>query len=236
MGRRKASQNQIHFPRPAMPGPEKKSFAFCSDFFYAHDQGIETQMKTFFKENIVLLCGIALPLILIGFFLVAGQIGKASAPDPQYDLVFVSSYYENSENRPWNIALESGNILIQKRKIERDEYATLPRLYLFDRKRLFAQKIDLDFDKTDSQGVLIDPLLEDINKRELLPGPVAPDGYRFEYIGNGGSGLLGNIFGMSRRRWTYALINGARTIPVIGSDGGYIYNAQIIAWAKDSPP
>ncbi|MCB9979249.1 MAG: hypothetical protein H6862_06575 [Rhodospirillales bacterium] len=191
-------------------------------------------MKTFFKENILLLCGIALPLILIGFFLVAGQIGKTSVPAPQYDLVFAVDYYKNSQNRQWDINLESGKIIIQKRKIEKDGPDTLPRLYVFNRRTLSAQRLDLDFDKTDSQGVLTDPLLENINKREILPGPIAPDGYRFEYAGNGGSGLLGEIFGMSRRRWAYALVNGARTIPVKGDVS--IYNAEIIAWIKDSPP
>lgn len=191
-------------------------------------------MKRFFKENITLFAGIALPLILIGFFLIAGQIGKTTVPDPQYDLVFAVDYYKNIENRLWNIDIESGKIVIRKRKGDKNEYSPLPRLYVFDRKTLSAARLDLDFEKTDSEGVLSSPLIESLNKRPLFPTPVSPDGYRLEYFGRNGTGMLGEIFGMRGHPWYYVLAKGARTIPLKGQEN--LYNAEFIAWVGDVAP
>lgn len=189
-------------------------------------------MRAFFKKNIVLLFGLALPLLLVGFFFLAGQIGKTTVPIPEYDLVFAVDYYKNNGNRPWDINLESGKLVLRKRNVPSEPYTNLPRLYMFDRKSLSVRQMDLDFDKT-KDGVLVSPLIEALNKKTLLPGPVAPDGYRFEYFGSSGSGFLGEFFGMSHRDWTYALTKESRLIPLRERN---IYNAELIAWVGESKP
>ncbi|HRC27418.1 MAG TPA: hypothetical protein PKX87_08320, partial [Alphaproteobacteria bacterium] len=69
-------------------------------------KGVKTQMRSFFKENLALVTGLALPLLLIGFFVVAGSLSRATVPDPRHDLVFTIDYYKNMDNRPWTINLE----------------------------------------------------------------------------------------------------------------------------------
>lgn len=193
-------------------------------------------MRSFFKENLALVTGLALPLLLIGFFVVAGSLSRATVPDPRHDLVFTIDYYKNMDNRPWTINLESGKIVIRKRKIARNEtaYSEAPRLYVFDHTTLSARKLDVDFSQVDSQGKVSSPALDSINKNAVLEGPLAPDGYRFDYVGYGHGGFLGDVFGMSGPRSAYALVKDTRSIPIKGSEA--FYNAEFIGWVGDTAP
>lgn len=186
-------------------------------------------MTRFFKENLALVTGLSLPLFLIGFFALAGYLGRTSGPDPEHDLVFAIDYYPNMDNRLWNITLEAGKIVVRRRKqADENAYNNTPRLYLFDHATLTVQKLNIDFDKVDEEGIVSSPALEDINRRPLLPGPVAPDGYRLEYRSNGGSGFLGDMFGMSNNRSYYSLVKGSRAVALKGPEP--IYNAEPVAW------
>ncbi len=193
-------------------------------------------MRSFFKENLALVTGLALPLLLIGFFVAAGSLGRATVPDPRHDAVFAVDYYKNMDNRPWTIALESGKIVIRKRKTTQNEavYGGAPRLYVFDHTTLSARKLDVDFDRVDAQGSVSSPTLDSVNKRTVLEGPLAPDGYRFDYVGYGSGGFLGDVFGMSRSRSAYALVKDSRSIPVKGPEA--FYNVEIIGWVGDAAP
>ena len=56
-------------------------------------------MKNFIKENLVLVIGLALPVLLVVLFFVATVIPKAYNTPPQYEVLFSVVNY-NYQNRP----------------------------------------------------------------------------------------------------------------------------------------
>jgi hypothetical protein len=51
-------------------------------------------MKNWIKENLVLVVGLTLPLLLIVLFFVATVIPKAFGTPPQYEMLFTSMRYD----------------------------------------------------------------------------------------------------------------------------------------------
>ena len=48
----------------------------------------------FLKDNLALIAGICLPVLLVLFFWIAMAIPKMTVPDPQYDLVYTADHYD----------------------------------------------------------------------------------------------------------------------------------------------
>lgn len=189
-------------------------------------------MKDFLKENIALVAGIALPIVLIAFFFIAERVAQETVPDPQYSALFAVNYNKSYDNQPYAIALEDGRLAIRKTKDVKDNaYIQKPELYLFDRRTLFADKVEIDFDHPDKDGTISSPTLDALNRRAITPGPASPDGYRFEYDSRYRSGLFGEIFGMGHTSSYYALVRPPRSIPVKGPQA--IYQAEFLGWVAD---
>lgn len=54
-------------------------------------------MYKFIKENIVLMLGISLPILLVAFFMIASSLPKYLVADPKYDLLFSDERYSYLE-------------------------------------------------------------------------------------------------------------------------------------------
>lgn len=189
-------------------------------------------MKAFLKENFVLVVGIALPLVLIALFFIAGQVTRMAAADPQYDAVFAIDYYHNAAERPFDISVDSsGNIVIKSNDVDDDLHYQVPQLLVFDHETLSVRPLDIDFDLK-AQGTITAPDLEELNQHRIDPSPVSPDGYAFEYNYRSSNGIFGEIFGFGyRSRSQYALRNGLRVIPVESTT--YFYQAHFLGWVID---
>ena len=54
-------------------------------------------MQKFIKDNIILVLGISLPVILVVIFILSSVIPKFFVRDPQYDFLFSDSQYSQVE-------------------------------------------------------------------------------------------------------------------------------------------
>jgi hypothetical protein len=62
--------------------------------------------KSFFKENFVLVVGLALPVLLILGFMLASSLPQVLSDPPKYDLVFsTTDYPSNTNNIPVSVRL-----------------------------------------------------------------------------------------------------------------------------------
>jgi hypothetical protein len=62
--------------------------------------------KSFFKENFVLMVGLALPVLLIVGFMLASNLPQVLSDPPRYDLVFSpTDYPPNATNIPVSVRL-----------------------------------------------------------------------------------------------------------------------------------
>jgi hypothetical protein len=186
----------------------------------------------FLKRNYALVMGVALPLVLIAVFFLAGKASVMTVPDPQYDAVFATGYSGHGARNRFRISTDEGKLSIRVRppkKGARPRYQNQrdPVIYVFDHKTLYAKKIDIDFDNI-VDGKVKDPDLDALSRKRLSVGPISPDGYVFERNTSRGNGLFAGLFGSRRSRAYQVLRKGARRVPVVG--GQSIYSAHFIGW------
>ena len=93
--------------------------------------------KNFFKDNFVLIVGLALPVLLMIGFMVASSLPPSGEP-PKYDLVFSTSDYRNNQQTPVavNLVVKNGVVTAREtRRKDQENYGTYCRtIYLFDAK------------------------------------------------------------------------------------------------------
>jgi hypothetical protein len=187
-------------------------------------------MKSFLKTNIVLVVGVALPLLLMAFFYLAQRASVAGIDPPGYDAVIAVDYHDRWTDYPYRIGVDEGKLVVRYRPGAggKSEDRRAPRLYVVDHATHDARALDIDFGSVED-GAVTDPDIDALNRNRLIPDPTSPDGYRFERLSrSSGGGLVGGLFGFGRHRSGYALKKGARVVPINGSsDWG---QAQFIAW------
>lgn len=189
-------------------------------------------MPTLLKENLVLTVGVALPVLLMVLFFVAGRVSESVVADPQYSLVFATSYDERWSNQPWKIDVERGDLIIRFEPQAGQEARTYvkPAIYLWEHEARYATRLDIDLDSV-VDGVVSDPELTRLNQRILSPTGESPDGYRFEESRRpGAGGLLGDVIGIGGSRGSYVVNKGSRSVPIEG--GERFYQAQFVAWVE----
>ncbi|NOS95053.1 MAG: hypothetical protein HOP26_01355, partial [Methylotenera sp.] len=75
-------------------------------------------MKNFIKENLVLVIGLTLPLLLIVLFFVATVIPKVMGTPPQYEMLFTTNHYDyqNPADYLLEFAVKNQQLTIKVRK------------------------------------------------------------------------------------------------------------------------
>ena len=185
-------------------------------------------MKQIVKNNVVLIAGICLPLALMLIFTIAGVISRASAADPQYDMVVMSN---NDVGGPWHVAVEGGKLFIRHTSAKANVYdRSKPVLYRFNHKTLKAEVLNIDYDHV-VDGVVKDPAIDAINQDRLVTTAISPDGYQLGSDNSGRSGLFQGIFGGQSYRTAFVLQKNSRTIPVqMGGDYYYFGSPTNVFW------
>jgi hypothetical protein len=177
-------------------------------------------MQRFFKENFALAAGIALPLILVALFLLAGRLGQDMTPEPKYDALFATQYGGNSEDSDFHMDVVGGKLVIRKKPLVVDEpvkSATPPRLFVFSHKTKYATPVQIDFSRVKG-GLVADPALDELNKAKIDIANVSPDGYHFEYNDRSEETIFSALFGGYDSHTYYVLRKGPKKIPIRGTE------------------
>ena len=163
-------------------------------------------MAKWIKENLVLISGILLPVLLVAGFFVLNKAPSILADPPKYDFLLVAYRYDYQHPSDYYLSFEVREGKLNGRVIPKGQAnAHLNRQYA----GIFRYKADENtFDEIIyelPQGLegLEKPIpipLEGISDLTLDKRIESPDGYSFEFRGyRGRGGLLGEIFGMGRR-------------------------------------
>lgn len=188
--------------------------------------------KNFFKDNFVLIIGLALPvLLMVGFMIVASLPQKMGEP-PKYDLIFWTSDYQYDKTRPVNVSLvvKDGVLKAQYTKVADPKYPNNQwiKLYQFEAKTQTVRQLELgdpyDMDK-------IDPSREDIveatKNLKLDTTLKSPDGFELTAENYRRYGLVNEIFGGFRNDYNMKLRNGLTAVPLkTGNNSDVFYNGQ----------
>ena len=182
-------------------------------------------MKQVLKENLVLVAGIVLPLILCVVFFVAQKVSTMGIDPPQYAIVISDrSFHRNNEQ--WSYEVKEGRLSLSYTPPEKGDYWNPPVFYIFDpkTKNLKTIKVPVGMNRELSANIV----LEEFKDVKLSTDTKSPDG--FEFMGGGytgGAGIMTALFDGGNRQTFVLKKEGLRVkIPI----DKYLYDATFIGW------
>lgn len=188
-------------------------------------------MKSWIKENLVLVIGLTLPLLLIVLFFVATVIPKAMSAPPQYQMLFSATQYDYQRSVEFvlNLDVKNKQLVARPKKIE-DKNANYnqERLFVYDGKTETTREITLD------KSQLIDgveQVLVETSGLEIDTSDVSPDGYVLDGPSYGGGGMMMGLFGGGHHNSGYRIKKGGVAYKVPYYKGDAFYNQlKFIGW------
>ena len=152
-------------------------------------------MKNWIKENLVLVIGLALPVLLIVLFFVATVIPKMNSTPPQYEVLFSVQDYMNQNKPDYTIDFKVKNkqlMVITKKTEEKDNYYNSKKLMAYDAKTEVMREISIDQSKFSGGAEVV---LAETQNMTIDTAMMAPDGYLLENQQYSNNGLVGGLFG-----------------------------------------
>ncbi len=137
-------------------------------------------MKNFIKENLVLVIGLTLPLLLIVLFFVATVIPKLMGTPPQYEMLFTTNHYDYQTPPDYllEFAVKNQQLTVKTRKNEgKDRNYTSKRLMAYDGKTETVREIVVDIAKTADATTGNAVVLEETKNMDIDTSSMSPDGY-----------------------------------------------------------
>lgn len=188
-------------------------------------------MKNFIKENLVLVIGLALPVLLIVLFFVATVIPKMYSTPPQYEVLFsVQDYgYQNKPDYTIDFKVKNQQLMVNAKKTDdKNNYYNSKKLMAYDAKTEVMREISIDASQF-ADGAEI--LLAETKSMTIDTAMVAPDGYLMENQHYGNSGLIGGLFGGGGRNNGYRLKKGSVGYKINTLQNNYYYDQlHFIGW------
>lgn len=186
-------------------------------------------MKEFLKENIVLVAGIALPLLLTVIFFVATTIDSKSTADAQFKVLYLGSD-NHSYNRSFKVIIKNKQAYLSYVPPANSQHrsnANTPNLYLFDPVAQKSSLIDLPY--IEQGDTRVEKLIEEISHLRLSGGNLSPDGYKFERSYRRSGNLMTELFGGGYRgsKQSFVLRKENKVMEVPNATG---YNTRFVAW------
>jgi hypothetical protein len=188
-------------------------------------------MKNWMKENLVLVIGLALPVLLIVLFFVATVLPKSFGTPPQYEMLFTTSKYDY-QNKPEYVIdfnVKNKQLMVKAKKYDEKNYNNATRLLMaYDAKTETVREIALDASKL-SDGVEV--MLEETKNMQLDTNNVSPDGYTLDGPNYNSSGLLGGLFGGGYRNNGFRIKKGNVGYKVPQHQPDYYYSdLKFVGW------
>ena len=168
------------------------------------------------RDNAFLVAAGALPLLVVGVFLLLTAIPKWTVPPPQYDLLVYTTDYGRQGAR---IAVELGvsgeTLQATVRPAAADNYPPRVRLWRFDHRTMSTTEVAVGLPTEIPAGEPARTFpVEALRGRRVLTDSKARDGYEYRTPGNGGPGLIGDVFGMRRYDQRGVIVNSGRVVQI----------------------
>lgn len=191
-------------------------------------------LTKFVKENVVLVTGVGLPVLVVLFFLAATTLPNLFVAPPQYDLLFTSWSYNYQDKPPLKLNIRVSDGRLQANMYKSKNPASIPRLFLFDHEHQDIREITLDLPEN----------LDDFKDGQALAVPQtatwkistsrrAPDGYEFRGEDYRGIGLVGELFFGGRRGHGFAITKNGASVRVPAVSPRNYYGVDFLGWVID---
>lgn len=190
-------------------------------------------MKTFLRENMMIVVSIALPLLVVIFFALASVLPGLYSTPPEYDLLLSHQGRATAKTSPVKISLtvEEGRLKALVVKTDGTNYQYNPRLFRYD--HLTGEVVEIDIQLPENVAELIagsEIPIPELAGRKISEALRAPDGYEFRGRRRGG-GLVTELFGGSRYRTDVSIAKNGAVIRVRLPASDYWYNdVRLVGW------
>jgi len=191
----------------------------------------------FLRDNAFLVAAVALPGLVVLFFLLATGIPSLTVDPPRYDVVIRGFHqWDGGHARVgYDVNVRNGRIEIIVRALEPNGYSRKPALFLFDHRTLSTSEIPVSLEGSAEPADLPRTIVVDVEGgRRISPDERAPDGYVVQQRAYHNSGLMGDVFGMHRYTPGLVLTKGGRTIEIkLPTPFEQTYEAYLVGWVID---
>lgn len=191
-------------------------------------------MKNFIKENLVLVIGLSLPILLIVLFLLATIVPKSLGTPPQHALLFTTVKYEYENPRLYFVDFKVVNhqLVAKIRKIDdNNKNYNVKKLMSYDAKTETVQEIAIDLDKLAEAGEGVEILVNETKHLTIDTSAISPDGYKLDGPNYRDNGLVGGLFGGGYQSAGYRIKKGAVAYKIETSKANSYYNDfAFIGW------
>jgi len=197
-------------------------------------------MKKFIRENLVLVMGISLPLLLVLLFFLTSVLPKSLGTPPQYELLFsvVRYDYQTAASRDFEFIVRDGVLKIRTGKNDSQNPTRYTRkLLVFNAAHDAVREIAYDQGQISNLGDQSEIVLPETQGLTIDTSSRAPDGYSFEGPNYSNGGLMSEVFFGGYRNQGYRIIKGKSAYRVPNSFGETYYagNLQFIGWLVNKP-
>jgi len=195
-------------------------------------------LKKFLKENLVLVMGIALPVLLVILFFLTSILPKSLAEPPQHDLLFSVMRYDYQTASPVNFdfVVRDGVLYARIGKVDSQNINRYHRrLVRYDAQTESVREIPYDLAGISDASEGAEIPVEATANLTIDTSSKAPDGYTFESASYSSGGLVSELFFGGYRNQGYRIVKGraAYRIPSTFGKNHYAGNMQFIGWVVE---
>lgn len=177
------------------------------------------------KENLVLIAGLILPVLLILVFTLARALPEKAVASPEYKAVYAQQSWDSGYTYVFDIK-NDGKLSISYKAPSPSSYDSKPEgrnatLYIFDAANDDLKTITIER-PTLKKGQTSAPVkVSELEDLKLIKDTKAPDGYIFQEESWKRSSLVTEIFSYNNNRTPNALYKDGRIIPLRMNDNSY---------------
>lgn len=190
-------------------------------------------MNKWIKENLVLVIGLSLPILLVVVFFVATVVPKSFSTPPLYELLFTTQKYEYENSPVYLVDFKVVNhqlVSTIRKNDDKNRNYNSKKLMAYNAQTETVREITIDLAKAAQAGDSKEVILDETKDLEIDASPVSPDGYQLDGSNYGNSGLLGGLFGVGHRNSGYRIKKGAVAYKVETQQDDYYSDFKFVGW------
>ena len=196
-------------------------------------------LKNFIKENIVLVMGLILPVLLVATFFIAVVLPKSMAVPPQYKMLFTTTRYDYQNPPPYNVdffvkdGMLKAHVSKNVRKDGQNRYDNYnwKKLMSYDGKDQSVREMPYDPSKSSNVVDGSEVVFDEFKNIKVDSSTKAPDGYKFNDSRYRSGGMPMGIF-YGGHNSSSRVTKGAVSFKIPNNRGNryYSHNIQFVGW------
>lgn len=186
------------------------------------------------RQNLVLVIGLVLPVLLVAIFFFATVIPKSLSQPPQYEMLFSTTRYDYQDASDYLLEffVKDQRLMLKARKADdKNRNFNKKILMAYDGKTETVREIAVDITKNPDAMAGNEVVLDETKHMTIEPSSMSPDGYVLDSNHYSDGGLVQGLFGGGYRNSGYRLKKGSVGYKIPNTQQNYYYNQlQFIGW------